>query len=76
MGVAVNHIDDIKSTLAKLSELHVDTVHAEPQNFQLLGYCLVIVLACQLGAAFTPEVHAAWEKFLAVSCAPLSKNYH
>ncbi|XP_078506708.1 hemoglobin subunit beta-3-like [Lissotriton helveticus] len=76
LGGAVHHLDDIKHTLAKLSELHADTLHVDPQNFQLLGNCLVIVLARKMGAAFTPEVHAAWEKFLAVSCAALSKHYH
>ncbi|XP_078506703.1 hemoglobin subunit beta-2-like [Lissotriton helveticus] len=76
MGGAVSHLDDIKSKLAQLSELHADTLHVDPQNFQLLGNCLLIVLAQKLGAAFTPEVHAAWEKFLAVSCAALSRHYH
>ncbi|XP_078506715.1 hemoglobin subunit beta-2-like [Lissotriton helveticus] len=76
LGGAVSHLGDIKGTLAKLSELHADTLHVDPQNFQLLGNCLVIVLARKMGAAFTPSVHAAWEKFLAVSCAALSKHYH
>ncbi|XP_078506712.1 hemoglobin subunit beta-3-like [Lissotriton helveticus] len=76
LGGAVHHLDDIKGTLAKLSELHADTLHVDPQNFRLLGNCLVIALARKLGAAFTPEVHAAWEKFLAVSCIALSKHYH
>ncbi|XP_069100377.1 hemoglobin subunit epsilon-like [Pleurodeles waltl] len=76
LGAAVKDLNNVKSTLAKLSELHADKLHVDPQNFQLLGNCLVIVLARKLGAAFTPEVHAAWEKFLAVSCAALSKHYH
>ncbi|XP_078506705.1 hemoglobin subunit epsilon-like [Lissotriton helveticus] len=76
LGAAVKDLNQIKSTLASLSELHADTLHVDPQNFQLLGNCLVIVLARKLGAAFTPEVHAVWEKFLAVSCAALSKHYH
>ncbi|XP_069507878.1 hemoglobin subunit beta-2-like [Ambystoma mexicanum] len=76
LGGAVHHLDSIKHTLSKLSELHADTLHVDPQNFKLLGNCLVIVLSRKLGAAFTPEVHAAWEKFLAVACAGLSKHYH
>ncbi|XP_069505969.1 hemoglobin subunit beta-2-like [Ambystoma mexicanum] len=76
LGGAVHHLDNVKDTLSKLSELHADTLHVDPQNFQLLANCLVIVLARKLGAAFTPEVHAAWEKFLAVACAGLSKHYH
>ncbi|KAJ1125921.1 hypothetical protein NDU88_004336 [Pleurodeles waltl] len=76
IGAGVNHLDDIKHSLAKLSELHAETLHVDPQNFTLLGNCLVIVLARKLGAAFTPEVHAAWEKFLAVTCTALSKHYH
>ncbi|XP_069100528.1 hemoglobin subunit gamma-like [Pleurodeles waltl] len=76
LGGAVKNIDDIKHTLAHLSEVHAEKLHVDPQNFTLLGNCLVIVLARKLGAAFTPEVHAAWEKFLAVACAALSKHYH
>ncbi|XP_069505972.1 hemoglobin larval subunit beta-1-like [Ambystoma mexicanum] len=73
---AAHPLEDIKNRLSQLGELHADTLHVDPQNFQLLGNCLVIVLARKLGAAFTPEVHAAWEKFLAVACAALSKHYH
>ncbi|XP_078508818.1 hemoglobin subunit gamma-like [Lissotriton helveticus] len=76
LGEAVKHIDDIKKTLAHLSEVHADVLHVDPQNFTLLANCLVITLARKLGPAFTVDVQAAWEKFLAVSCAALSKHYH
>ncbi|XP_078508817.1 hemoglobin subunit gamma-like [Lissotriton helveticus] len=76
LGEAVKHIDDIKKTLAHLSEVHADVLHVDPQNFTLLANCLVIVLARKLGARCTVQYHAAWEKFLAVTCAALSKHYH
>nr|BAA86390.1 larval beta-globin [Hynobius retardatus] len=76
LGAGANHLDDIKGNFADLSKLHADTLHVDPNNFLLLANCLVIVLARKLGAAFNPQVHAAWEKFLAVSTAALSRNYH
>ncbi len=43
---------------------------------QLLGDCLTIVVAAQLGASFTPEVQAAFQKFLAVAISSLTRQYH
>uniref|UniRef100_A0A673Y9Q0 Globin domain-containing protein n=1 Tax=Salmo trutta TaxID=8032 RepID=A0A673Y9Q0_SALTR len=42
----------------------------------LLGDCLSIVLACQMGRAFTPDVQAAWQKILAVVVSALGRQYH
>lgn len=34
-GNAVKHMDDIKGTFAKLSELHCDKLHVDPENFRV-----------------------------------------
>ncbi|KAG9331319.1 hypothetical protein JZ751_019485 [Albula glossodonta] len=74
---AVQNMDNIKKTYAELSVLHSEKLHVDPDNFRLLGDCLTIVLASQLGPkTFTPAVHAAWQKFLAVVISALGKQYH
>ncbi|XP_016361386.1 hemoglobin subunit beta-2-like [Sinocyclocheilus anshuiensis] len=45
-------------------------------NKKLLGDCVTIVVASQLGRAFTPDIQAAWQKFLAVVVSALGKRYH
>ncbi|XP_039204347.1 hemoglobin subunit beta-2-like [Crotalus tigris] len=44
-GEAVKNIDSIKETFSKLSELHYENLHVDPENFRLLGNILIIVLA-------------------------------
>uniref|UniRef100_A0A673Y9C8 Globin domain-containing protein n=1 Tax=Salmo trutta TaxID=8032 RepID=A0A673Y9C8_SALTR len=63
------NMDNIKNTYAELSVLHSEKLH-------LLGDCLSIVLACQMGRAFTPDVQAAWQKILAVVVSALGRQYH
>lgn len=43
---------------------------------QLLADCLTVVVAGQLGASFTPEVQAAFQKFIAVVISALGRQYH
>lgn len=43
---------------------------------QLLSDCLTIVVARKLGSAFTPEVQATFQKFMAVVVSALGKQYH
>ncbi|MBN3283357.1 HBB1 protein, partial [Polyodon spathula] len=76
LGDAINHLDNVNATYTKLSQLHSEKLHVDPENFRLLGETLVIVLASQFGAAFTPAVQATWQKFLAVVISALSKQYH
>ncbi|KAF4115801.1 hemoglobin subunit beta-1-like [Onychostoma macrolepis] len=76
LGRAVQNMDDIKNTYAPLSVLHSEKLHVDPDNFRLLGDCLTIVVASQLGRAFTPDIQAAWQKFLAVVVSALGKQYH
>ncbi|XP_039903087.1 hemoglobin subunit beta-like [Simochromis diagramma] len=73
---AVKDMDNIKATYAELSALHSEKLQVDPDNFMLLGHCLTIVVASQLGKAFTPEVHAAFQKFLAVVVSSLRKQYY
>ncbi|KAL6102615.1 uncharacterized protein ACO6RY_02188 [Pungitius sinensis] len=73
---AVKDMDNIKTTYAELSVLHSEKLHVDPDNFKLLSDCLTIVVAAQFGAAFTGEVQAAFQKFLAVVVSSLGRQYH
>ncbi|XP_068102986.1 hemoglobin subunit beta-3-like [Hyperolius riggenbachi] len=73
---AVHNLDHVKETLAALSTQHANELHVDPSNFRRLLEVLVIVLASKLGSAFTPQVEAAWEKFVNVVVAALSHGYH
>ncbi|KAG8558517.1 hypothetical protein GDO81_017032 [Engystomops pustulosus] len=75
VGSAIQHLDDVKHHLAALSKSHAQELHVDPENFKRLGEVLVVVLATKLGSAFTPEVQAAWEKFVNVLVAALSHGY-
>ncbi|KAM9034139.1 hemoglobin subunit beta [Sarcophilus harrisii] len=75
-GDAVKNMDNLKGTFAKLSELHCDKLHVDPENFKLLGNILVICLAEHFGKEFTPEVQAAWQKLVAGVATALAHKYH
>ncbi|XP_072458190.1 hemoglobin subunit beta-like [Notamacropus eugenii] len=75
-GEAVKNLDNVKATFDKLSQLHSDKLHVDPQNFSLLGDNLIIALAAALGKDFTIEAQAAWQKLVGVVAAALSRNYH
>ncbi|XP_068921059.1 hemoglobin subunit beta-like [Petaurus breviceps papuanus] len=75
-GEAVKNLDNVKATFDKLSQLHSDKLHVDPQNFRLLGDNLIIALAAALGKDFTIEAQAAWQKLVGVVAAALSRNYH
>ncbi|XP_075034671.1 hemoglobin subunit beta-2-like [Mixophyes fleayi] len=76
IGNATQHLDNVKHYLADLSKTHAQVLHVDPENFKRFGEVLVIVLAGKLGSAFTPQVQAAWEKFIAVLVAALSHGYY
>ncbi|KPP56561.1 hypothetical protein Z043_125809 [Scleropages formosus] len=42
----------------------------------MLADCITIVVAAQMGSAFTADVQAAWQKFLAVVVSALGRQYH
>uniref|UniRef100_A0A6B2F7Q0 Globin domain-containing protein n=1 Tax=Bothriechis nubestris TaxID=1766655 RepID=A0A6B2F7Q0_9SAUR len=73
---AVKHLDNIKETFAKLSELHCDKLHVDPENFKLLGNILILVLAGHHGKEFTPSTHAAFQKLTNVVAHALAHRYH
>ncbi|KAM4597866.1 hemoglobin subunit beta-like [Polymixia lowei] len=76
MDRAVKNMDNIKATYAELSVLHSEKLHVDPDNFKLLGDCLTIVIAARMGTAFTAEVQAAFQKFLAIVISSLGRQYH
>uniref|UniRef100_A0A3P9H9S9 Leucine carboxyl methyltransferase 1 n=3 Tax=Oryzias TaxID=8089 RepID=A0A3P9H9S9_ORYLA len=73
---AVKNMDNIKATYAELSVLHSEKLHVDPDNFKLLADCLTIVIAAKLGSAFSPEIQATFQKFLAVVVSALGRQYH
>uniref|UniRef100_A0A8C9LM56 Hemoglobin subunit beta n=3 Tax=Cercopithecidae TaxID=9527 RepID=A0A8C9LM56_9PRIM len=75
-GEAIKNMDNLKTAFAKLSELHCDKLHVDPENFKLLGNVLVTVLAIHFGKEFTPEVQASWQKMVAGVASALSSRYH
>ncbi|XP_036895935.1 hemoglobin subunit beta [Sturnira hondurensis] len=72
----LQHLDNLKGTFAKLSELHCDKLHVDPENFRLLGNVLVVVLARNFGKEFTPQVQAAYQKVVAGVATALAHKYH
>nr|P11025.2 RecName: Full=Hemoglobin subunit epsilon-M; AltName: Full=Epsilon-M-globin; AltName: Full=Hemoglobin epsilon-M chain [Didelphis virginiana]AAA30977.1 beta-globin epsilon-m [Didelphis virginiana] len=75
-GEGVKNMDNLKGTFAKLSELHCDKLHVDPENFRLLGNVLIIVLASRFGKEFTPEVQASWQKLVSGVSSALGHKYH
>ncbi|KAJ7992498.1 hypothetical protein DPEC_G00279300 [Dallia pectoralis] len=73
---AVKNLDNIKGTYTELSVLHSETLRVDPDNFRLLADCLTIVIAAKMGADFTAEVQAAFQKFLAVVVSSLCRQYY
>ncbi|EPQ16536.1 Hemoglobin subunit epsilon [Myotis brandtii] len=75
-GDAIKNMDNLKSAFAKLSELHCDKLHVDPENFRLLGNVMVIILASHFGKEFTPDVQAAWQKLVAGVANAMAHKYH
>ncbi|KFO36054.1 hemoglobin subunit beta-1/2 [Fukomys damarensis] len=73
---SLNHLDNLKGTFAKLSELHCDKLHVDPENFRLLGNTIVIALAHHHGPELTPPVQAAFQKVVAGVANALAHKYH
>ncbi|NWR76135.1 HBAD protein, partial [Centropus unirufus] len=77
LTTAVNSIDNLSQALSELSSLHAYNLRVDPPCFpsQLLSQCIQVVLARLLGKEYTPEVHAAFDKFLSAVAAVLSEKY-
>ncbi|XP_072299170.1 hemoglobin subunit alpha-1-like [Eucyclogobius newberryi] len=72
---AVTQMDDLKGELLSLSELHAFTLRVDPANFKLLAHCTMVVLGIRFPEEFTPEVHMAFDKFMAALALALSEKY-
>ncbi|XP_077057203.1 hemoglobin subunit beta-like [Siphateles boraxobius] len=73
---ALQNMDNIKKTFTALSELHSEKLQVDPGNFQLLADCLTVVIARRMGTDFTPDIQAAWQKFLSVVISALRRQYY
>ncbi|XP_028310220.1 hemoglobin subunit beta-1 [Gouania willdenowi] len=74
---AVQNMDSIKTAYAKLSVMHSEKLHVDPENFRLLAECITICVAAKFGSSvFTPSVQETWQKFLAVVVSALGRQYH
>ncbi|KAM9393175.1 hemoglobin subunit beta-A-like [Pholidichthys leucotaenia] len=74
---AVKNMDNIKNTYSKLSVMHSEKLHVDPDNFRNLADCISICVAAKFGPqVFTPQVQEAWQKFLAVVVSALMRQYH
>ncbi|NXL00225.1 HBA2 protein, partial [Mesembrinibis cayennensis] len=74
---AIKCLDNLSQALSELSSLHAYNLRVDPPRFalQLLSQCFQVVLAVHLGTEYTPEVHAAFDKFLSAVAAVLSEKY-
>ncbi|XP_010146843.1 PREDICTED: hemoglobin subunit alpha-D-like [Eurypyga helias] len=72
---AVKNMDNLSQCLSELSNLHAYNLRVDPVNFKLLSQCLQVVMAVHLGKDYTPEVHAAFDKFLSAVAAVLAEKY-
>nr|BBK61021.1 alpha D-globin [Podocnemis unifilis] len=75
LGEAVQHLDNLRAALSKLSDLHAYDLRVDPVNFKLLSHSFQVVLAVHLGEEYTPQVHVAYDKFLAAVSAVLTEKY-
>ncbi|XP_040210475.1 hemoglobin subunit alpha-3-like [Rana temporaria] len=72
---AAHHLDDLAGNLSTLSDLHAYNLRVDPGNFALLNHTIQVVLASHFPGDFTPEVQAAFDKFLALVSAVLTSKY-
>ncbi|KAK2543887.1 Hbad [Columba livia] len=68
LGNAVKSLGNLSQALSDLSDLHA-------YNLRLLAQCFHVVLATHLGNDYTPEAHAAFDKFLSAVCTVLAEKY-
>ncbi|XP_003481131.1 hemoglobin subunit mu [Sus scrofa] len=75
VGVAVQHVDNLRAALSPLADLHAHVLRVDPTNFPLLIQCFQVVLASHLQGEFTVEMQAAWDKFLMGVAVVLTEKY-
>ncbi len=77
LGIAMKNLDDIKNAYSKLSVMHSEKLHVDPDNFRLLGECISVCVGAKFGpSVFTADVQEAWQKFLSVVVSALGRQYH
>ncbi|XP_037545050.1 hemoglobin subunit beta-A-like [Nematolebias whitei] len=77
LEIAVKNLDNIKNAYAKLSVMHSEKLHVDPDNFRLLAECISVCVAAKFGpSVFTAGFQEAWQKFLAVVVSALGRQYH
>ncbi|KAG7223169.1 hypothetical protein INR49_015777 [Caranx melampygus] len=77
LETAIKNMDNIKNAYAKLSAMHSEKLHVDPDNFRLLAEITSICVAAKFGpSVFTPDVQEAWQKFLSVVVSALGRQYH
>ncbi|XP_006011107.1 hemoglobin subunit alpha-D [Latimeria chalumnae] len=72
---SIKSIDKLATVLSRLSDMHAYNFMVDPVNFKLLSQCILVALATQLMADFTPEAQCAWDKFLALISEILFSKY-
>ncbi|XP_029933628.1 hemoglobin, alpha embryonic 5 [Myripristis murdjan] len=72
---AVSKVDDLVGGLLTLSELHAFMLRIDPVNFKILSHCMLVVLSMLFPEDFTPQVHLAVDKFLALLALALAEKY-
>ncbi|NWR65713.1 HBAD protein, partial [Bucorvus abyssinicus] len=77
LGEAVKNLGNLSQALSELSNLHAYNLRVDPPRFvlQLLAQCIQVVLATHLAKDYTPEIHAAFDKFLSAVAAVLAEKY-
>ncbi|NXM72120.1 HBAD protein, partial [Serilophus lunatus] len=75
LGTAAKSLDNLSQALSELSNLHAYNLRVDPVNFKLLAQCFQVVLAVHLGKDYTPEMHAAVDKFMSAVAAVLAEKY-
>ncbi|XP_060798133.1 hemoglobin subunit alpha-2-like [Neoarius graeffei] len=72
---AVEMIDDLRTGLLSLSELHAFRLRVDPSNFKIISHNMLVVFGMLFPKDFTPEVHVSVDKFLAQVSLALSEKY-
>jgi hypothetical protein len=78
VGTAVAGLQDLPALVPVLQDLGTKHVKygVEPQHYDIVGQALFETLAMGLGAAFTPEVRAAWECVYALVATTMKGDHY
>ncbi|XP_029015029.1 hemoglobin subunit beta-2-like [Betta splendens] len=71
---AAQNLDNTKAMHAELSGLQ--KLKVDPDYFRLLAHSITVEVATHLGKDFTPELNAAFQKFMDVTVSMQGKQNH